>query len=182
MTLARAILCCACRNVWFTRARRILLCKILPIESFARSRFAMDALSLSFHKERAKEKEPRRSPWEPPWQPTAGLPRRAVCAGKGLCYLVGRGLAPAVCAAVFLYCGGQDFLIFCVAIRSYCAPSSRADRIALDAASGCATRSGGRNAPGRSLRDLPRQPTRGSRVGLFVQASAWQGFLLSVFA
>jgi hypothetical protein len=26
----------------------------------------MDAISLSFHKEMAKEKEPRRSPWEPP--------------------------------------------------------------------------------------------------------------------
>ena len=54
-TLAQAILWCACRNVWFTRARRILPCKILPIESYAPRCAGFDVHSLSSDKERTKK-------------------------------------------------------------------------------------------------------------------------------
>ena len=187
-TLARAISCCACRNVWFTRARRILQSKILPIESYARSRIAFDTASCCATRSGGRNALGR-SLRDLPLHPAVLTMNGGAFAFAKLLHLGRISARPrwVSCWQGFLLSrrGGSRiarffFLVWHIFLLNALTDAHTAlrarSRIAFYATSWYAPRSGGRKAPRRSPWEPPRQPTRGSRVGLFVPARVLQEF------
>ena len=100
----------------------------------ARSWKAFIALSLSFHKERAKEREPRLSPLEPP------ISRRSDDERRGFCFCKRPPSWAHISHAQDGFAVGR-FFAFCSYLRSYCATVSRAEREVFHATSWCFPRS-----------------------------------------